>query len=63
MPAAIEEMQSVDEPQARVPLSVLVHLLETLELAARRGAFELEEYLRVGGVFKAAQACRAEAER
>ena len=35
----------------RVAEESLTRLLELLELAARRGAFELEEYQRIGAVY------------
>ena len=44
-------------PTAPVPAAVLQRLLELLELAARRGAFELEEYQRIGEVYLVAQQC------
>jgi len=35
----------------------LARLLDLLELAARRGAFDLEEYQRVGSVYQEAIVC------
>jgi len=47
------------EPLARIPETALARLLELLELAARRGAFELEEYQRIGAVYDLASSCLA----
>jgi hypothetical protein len=49
-------MQQAERPEVAVPRDTLARLLELLELAARRGAFELEEYLAIGRVFEAARA-------
>ena len=42
---------------AQIPSVIIQRLLELLELAARRGAFELEEYHSVGTVFLQAKEC------
>ena len=45
------------ESQAQVPEATLVRLVELLELAARRGAFEIEEYQRIDGVYESVLSC------
>jgi hypothetical protein len=51
----MQEAASVTSPPpVQVARDTFVRLLELLELAARRGAFELEEYRRIGLVFEAA---------
>ena len=45
------------ESQTQVPEVTLVRLVELLELAARRGAFEIEEYQRIGGVYETVLSC------
>ena len=49
-------MQRAEPPPVAVSRETLARLLELLELAARRGAFELEEYLAIGKVVEAARA-------
>ena len=49
-------MQQGGPPPILIPHETLTRLLELLEVAARRGAFELEEYLPIGKVFEEALA-------
>ena len=46
------ELQSL----AQIPEQYLSRLLDLLELAARRGAFEIEEYQAIGEIYNAARA-------
>ena len=42
---------------AQVPRETLGRLLELLELAASRGAFEIEEFQAIGNVYAEVQTC------
>jgi hypothetical protein len=46
-----------DEVEVTVPLVHLRRLLELLEVAARRGTYELEEFQRVGALYDAVAQC------
>ena len=54
-----EREETVCETNSSVAISVpaasLRQLLELLELAARRGAFELEEFRAIGGIYAEVQ--------